>query len=184
MKSGVEVEIIHSRRCEMKTTRFVALLIVGVAACSSLAYAQSDTEKEVKQHILEAYEYISTNLKYRSDGTSQYGSLEFWSSGGLLREIAPGGRAEEYDIFSIQPKHIKVISLVEGQAAVAQFYMEGLLQLKGAPLVSHYLTRATQVFVKEDGKWKIRAAHWSPIAGGSGVTTIGQREGVAPAPQQ
>jgi ketosteroid isomerase-like protein len=41
---------------------------------------------------------------------------------------------------------------------------------KGAPAVNHYLTRVTQVFVKEDGKWKIRASHWSPISGGSGTT--------------
>jgi len=27
----------------------------------------------------------------------------------------------------------------------------------------------TQVYVKENGKWKVRAAHWSPIAGGSGT---------------
>ena len=36
--------------------------------------------------------------------------------------------------------------------------------------VSDYRTRVTQVFVKEDGEWKVRAAHWSPIAGGAGTS--------------
>jgi len=36
--------------------------------------------------------------------------------------------------------------------------------------VSHYLTRVTQVYVKEGGSWKIRASHWSPVSGGSGTS--------------
>ena len=154
----------------MKMTRFVALLIVGVVACSGLAYAQSDTENEVMQTIVESFQYNNANLKGRADDYSKHGALEFWSSGGLLQEIPPGGRPDEFDAFSIQPKHIKVITLVEGQAVVAHFYMEGSMKPKGAPLVSHYLTRATQVYVKEDGGWKIRSSHWSPVAEGSGTT--------------
>ena len=34
----------------------------------------------------------------------------------------------------------------------------------------HYLTRVMAVFVKEDGAWKIRAAHWSPLTGGKGTS--------------
>jgi len=30
---------------------------------------------------------------------------------------------------------------------------------KSSAAVSNYRTRATQVLVKEDGKWKVRAAH-------------------------
>ena len=41
---------------------------------------------------------------------------------------------------------------------------------KNSPVVQNYRTRVTGVFVKEDGKWKVRAAHWSPIAGGSGTS--------------
>jgi len=73
-------------------------------------------------------------------------------------------------VFNLQPKHIKVITLVEGQAAVAVFYSEGSMKPKGSAAVNHYLTRATQVFVKEEGQWKIRSSHWSPVAGGSGTT--------------
>jgi hypothetical protein len=52
---------------------------------------------------------------------------------------------------------------------MAQFYVEGSFHQTGQPPVGDYFTRATQVFVKEDGEWKIRAAHWSPVVGGTGT---------------
>ncbi len=39
-----------------------------------------------------------------------------------------------------------------------------------AAAVSNYRTRVTQVYVKEGGKWKVRAAHFSPIMGGAGTS--------------
>jgi hypothetical protein len=152
----------------------VALVIAGAFACSSLAYAESETEKEVKQAILEGNEYTNKNLAGRPDDYSQHGALEYWSSGGLLHDIAPGGRPEPFEVFNIEVKHIKVITLVEGQAAVAHYYSEGSMKPKGSPAVNNYLTRVSQVFVKEDGKWKVRSSHWSPITGGSGTTQTTQ----------
>ena len=106
----------------------VALVIAGAFACSSLAYAESETEKEVKQAILEGNEYTNKNLAGRPDDYSQHGALEYWSSGGLLHNIAPGGRPEPFEVFNIEVKHIKVITLVEGQAAVAHYYSEGSMK--------------------------------------------------------
>lgn len=147
-----------------------AVFLVAIVLTSSLTYAQSATEKEVMQTIIDGNEYLRTNLKSRPDDYSQHGALEFWSSGGLVNEISPDGRPDEYDAANVQAKHIQVITLVEGQAAVAVFYSEGSMKPKGSPAVNHYLTRVTQVFVKEDGKWKIRASHWSPVTGGSGTS--------------
>jgi hypothetical protein len=152
-----------------------ALLVVAVLALgSSHANAQSDTEKEVTQAIIASNEYTHKNLKDNPDNYSAKGALEFWSSGGLLQEIAPGSRPDEYEAISIKPSHIRVLTLVEGQAAVAHYYAEGSLKPKGSAAVNHYLTRVTQVFVKEAGKWKVRSAHWSPIAGGSGTSQTTQ----------
>ena len=91
-----------------------------------------------------------------------------------MHDIAPGGRPEPFEVFNIEVKHIKVITLVEGQAAVAHYYSEGSMKPKGSPAVNNYLTRVSQVFVKEDGKWKVRSSHWSPITGGSGTTQTTQ----------
>jgi SnoaL-like domain len=155
----------------MKT---VMVAVAGLVLCSGIAYAQSETEKEVTQTIVDSNTYTNKNLKGQADEYSSKGAVEFWSSGGLLQEIAPGGRPGEFDSVNITPKHIRVITLVEGQAAVANYYAEGSLKPKGATAVSHYLTRVTQVFVKEAGKWKIRSSHWSAISGGSGTSQAAQ----------
>jgi len=147
-----------------------ALVIAGLAVVPSLAHGQSQTEKEVTQTIVESNQYINANLKGQPDAYSRNGGLEFWSSGGLLNEIPAAGRLGEWDVYNITPKHIKVVPLVEGQAAVAFFYAEGAMKPKGAAAVSNYLTRVTQVFVKEDGKWKVRASHWSAVTGGAGTS--------------
>jgi hypothetical protein len=152
----------------------VFVAVAGLVLCSGFAYAQSETEKEVTQTILDSNAHTNKNLKSQGDEYSSKGALEFWSSGGLLQEIAPGGRPEEFDAVNITPKHIRVITLVEGQVAVAHYYTEGSLKPKGATAVSHYMTRVTQVFVKEAGKWKIRSSHWSAISGGSGTSQAAQ----------
>lgn len=72
-----------------------------------------------------------------------------------------------FDIFEGTRKHIEVIVLVERQAAVAHFYQEAIMQPKGLPAVPNYRTRVTQDYIKEDGGWKTRAAHWSPLVGGA-----------------
>ncbi len=154
----------------MKRLVVATLVIAGLAIGSNVAQCQTQTEKEVTQTIIESARYTNANLKGQEGDYSRYGALEFWSSGGLLQEIPAGGRPDVWEAISITPKNIRVITLVEGQAAVANYYSEGMMKPKGSPAVNHYLTRATQVFVKEDGKWKVRSSHWSPITGGAGTS--------------
>jgi hypothetical protein len=160
----------------MSNKTVILFVIAGLTASSGVSYAQTETEQEVIQTIVEDYEYGNTNLVTLAQSYSRHGALEFWSSGGLLHEIPPGGGAEELDAFNIQPKHIKVITLVEGQAAVAHFYAEGSLKPKGASAVDNYLVRATVVYVKEDGAWKIRSSHYSAITGGLGTSQTAQEK--------
>lgn len=87
--------------------------------------AASDTADEIKAKIMQDSADTRKNLAGNSEDISKHGSLEFWSSGGLMQYIpadAPGGTFEQY---SLTPKHIKVITLVEGQAAIAMYYSEG-----------------------------------------------------------
>ena len=136
----------------------------------ALAHADEATEQEVIKALMDGNAYTKKNLKDEVDTVSKDGSLEFWSSGGFLQEVKPGSNPDEYESVNIDAKHIHVITLVPGKVAVAQYYSEGSMTPKGSAAVSSYRTRATQVFVKEDGKWKVRAAHWSPIASGSGTS--------------
>jgi len=146
-------------------------IVLSMALILALApgQASADTAEEVRATILEANEYTSKNLKDAPDTISEDGSAEFWSSGGLMQWVPAGGQTSEFEYQSLSPKHIKVITLVEGQAAVAMYYSEGRFKAKGGDPVNNYLTRVTQVYVKENGKWKVRAAHWSPIVGGTGT---------------
>ena len=140
------------------------LLIAGLLTFAvATAQADPETEQEITKLIMDANAYTKQNLKAQEDTLSAEGSMEFWSSGGLLHELSADLAPQEFESFNIDVKHIHVITLVPGEAAVAQYYSEGSMQGKGEDAVHGYRTRATQVFVKEDGDWKIRAAHWSPI---------------------
>jgi hypothetical protein len=147
-----------------------ALSIALVVSGAGFAGAASETEEEVKQAVLEGTRYLNENLKGQPNAYSKHGALEFWSSGGLLHKVEADGRTGEFEAVSVQAKHITVLTLIEGQAAVAHFYSEGSMKPKGYPAVSNYLARVTQVFVKEDGAWKIRSSHWSALTGGSGTS--------------
>ena len=114
------------------------------------------------------------NLSDGSEGNSKYGSLEFWSSGGLMQYVPADAPAATWEHYSLTAKHIKVITLVKDQAAVAMYYSEGSFHETGQKPVSHYMTRVTDIYVKEDGKWKQRAAHYSPIAAGQGTQQTSQ----------
>jgi len=152
----------------MKNLLFI---VIGALAFSgALVQADTTTEEEVKKTIVDGNEYVKKHLKDEKDTVSKDGSLEFWSSGGFLQHVKAGSEPGEYDSINIDAKHIHVITLVPGKVAVAQFYSEGSMAPKDSAAVSNYRTRATQVLVKEGGKWKVRAAHWSPITGGAGTS--------------
>ena len=53
---------------------------------------------------------------------------------------------------------------------LAHYYQEAVMKPKGLPAVPNYRTRVTQAFVKEDGMWRVKAAHWSPLQGGAGTS--------------
>lgn len=148
----------------------ILVLTSTLLFAGALAHADEATEQEVIATIMDGNAYTRKNLKDQDDTVSKDGSLEFWSSGGFLQKVTAGSAPDEYESINIDAKHIHVITLVPGKVAVAQYYSEGSMARKGSAAVSDYRTRATQVFVKEDGKWKVRAAHWSPIAGGSGTS--------------
>ncbi|MCS5599105.1 MAG: hypothetical protein NZ707_05060, partial [Rhodospirillales bacterium] len=116
--------------------------------------------KEVKQLILDNNAYALKNLEFKAKMISKEGALEFWSSGGLLHSQQQNDKVRKFETFNTHPKHIKIIE-INATTAVAMYYVEGNVQHKGSENNSNYLTRVMQVYVKEEGGWKIRAAHWS-----------------------
>ena len=107
---------------------------------------------------------------------SEDGYYAFNSSGGLMvYDKNPNIKKNEWDVVNLTPKHIKVVSLVPGKAAVAMYYSEGSMTPKGSAAVPHYMTRVSETFIKEKGKWVMKTAHYSPISGGSVTSQIGPK---------
>ena len=150
--------------------RFIKHVFILVL-CTAAAFA-GDAE-EVKKTIEDDFAYLNKNKRSKNE-YSKNGALEFWSSGGLLHKIDASGRPETYEEVNLSPKHIEVLVLAPGKAAAAFYYSEGRLKPKGSAGVDHYLTRVSQTFVKEGGKWKTRSSHWSPVKGGSGTSQTGK----------
>ena len=148
-------------------------LVLVVAILSSLtllptaAVGQASVEDAVRQAILDQYAFQRENLRDMPGTYSQEGSVEFWSSGGLLQQVPPE-MLREFEFNTLTVKHITVIPL-SADAAVAHMYVEGGVQMKGLQPVANYLTRSTLVMVLENGDWVTRAAHWAPIQGGAGT---------------
>lgn len=144
------------------------LIIAFVLSTSAFSQTNSVTN-EIKALILED-QRIANESNEQILNYSEQGALEFWSSGGLLHTMTNDLQVNRFDDISLQAKHIEVISIANGEAAVAMYYNEGSLKPLNGASVSHYLTRITQVFVKENDKWVVAAAHYSPVTGGSGTS--------------
>ena len=148
----------------MKTAK----LFLSLTVFFSSVLLAGDKEDLIKQ-IMASNDYVNKNKTNMSE-YSKDGALEFWSSGGLLHEVGPDGRSDEYESFNMSIKHVVVLILVPKKAAVAMYYSEGSMIPKGSKPVGHYMTRVTQAFVKENGEWRVRASDWSPIMGGAGTS--------------
>ena len=146
-----------------------AMILAPLAMLAQPTLVMADTADEVKAEIVNSNAYSRKNLKDMKNTISSEGALQFWSSGGLIQKVPADSPTSSYESFTLTPKHIKVITLEEGKSAVAMYYSEGSFHPSGSGPVPHYMTRVTEVYVKEGGKWKIRAAHFSPIAAGSGT---------------
>ena len=150
--------------------RFVSSLALTLTLSALSSTVMADTASEVRQVILDDLAHANQELNQDPMRLSKDGSKEFFSSGGLLNHLDRTSGGNTFEMFEGSIKHIEVVVLVEGQAAVAHFYQEAVMQPMGLPAVPNYRARVTQVFVKEDGDWKIRAAHWSPLMGGAGTS--------------
>ena len=155
-----------SREYTMQMHKTSMLLTVALITGT----AQAGTKEEIRDVVKANIAHTNKMMSQDPSRISKYGSKEFFSSGGLLNTIQRDSDASDFEYFSGSVKHIDVVVLVEGQAAVAHYYQEANMKPKGLPAVPNYRTRVTQAFVKEDGMWRIKAAHWSPLQGGAGTS--------------
>ncbi len=168
-----------AHRLQLFVAIFSAVLVVPALSVletasnpSTTQSAEDQIQNEVRATILEQLDFVLRNKKSPQGTLAKEGSVEFWSSGGLRHHV-PVDHQLDYDSVSGLVESIEVVPLPGGESAVATYYTEGQGKLKGGQHNAHYLVRAMVVFVKEDGKWKKRAAHYSPIQGGNGTLKRG-----------
>jgi len=147
-------------------TTLAALTLLAPVAVTA---QQSETAQEIRAVIRASDAYVAEHLEDQPNTYSADGSLEFWSSGGLMNRVPTDTPLGSYESYGLNSKYISVIELADGEVAVAQYYSEGSMHLDGQAALSNYFTRVTQVYVKEGGEWKVRAAHYSPVVGGTGT---------------
>lgn len=147
----------------------VSLLFAVLVALVPVT-VHADTRTEIRNLILEGLSYTNQHGTSVPGTIADEGSVEFWSSGGLMQMVANTNSDEQFEYFNGSAKHIEVIVLVEGKAAVAQYYQEASMKPAGSAAVPNYRTRVTEAFVKSEGRWRRRAAHYSPLVGGSGTS--------------
>ncbi|MDE0511942.1 MAG: hypothetical protein OXI88_09175 [Gammaproteobacteria bacterium] len=133
-----------------------------------MSNTKTTEELEIIEYLKNRCEYSRTKLKEMPDIHSRHGALEFQSFGGLLEIVMPHPAVIQYDYFNIEAKHIETVALAK-DAVAAMYYLAGSCKVKDGPTISNYAARVTEVFVKEDGKWKGRIGHWSPLFGQKGL---------------
>ncbi len=152
----------------MRALVLVAAVLSSLALLPTAAIGQASVEDAIRQTIIDQFEFVRENLRQMEGRNSREGSMVFRSSGGLLQQMPVDPPRREFVYNTQTPKHITVIPL-GADAAVVHMYIEGGSQISGQQPVPNYLVWATLVMVLEGGAWKQRAAHWSPIRGGSGT---------------
>jgi len=94
------------------------------------------------------------------------------SSGGLweysVQDIEQAQEDTENVKFDINPNHVHV-DMVTDDVMVVTYYLVGTIQPDDDKAINNYRTRASQVWVKVGGDWKIKHEHFSALFGGQGV---------------
>ena len=72
------------------------------------------------------------------------------------------------DEMNFTPRYIEVDVLEKGKVAVAYYYLVGSYKIGGVS-EDNYRTRVSQIFLKENGNWKVKSGHFSPLHSGSGI---------------
>jgi hypothetical protein len=99
--------------------QFISALALTLCVMSSTVMA--DTATEIREVILEHIAHMNQELNQDPMRLSKDGSTEFFSSGGLLTYLDRTSGGNTFEMFQGSIKHIEVMVLVEGQAAVRTF---------------------------------------------------------------
>ena len=157
-------------------TKEITVKMVWLFALSGVLLA-SESMADDKEDVVGAIEQAWKDIALKNptpeghpDGwwvaTSEGGLWQF-----LSKEEFGAMITESPNVLDFDPHHINVRMVGEKQdVAYAAYYLVGnILDADRKVIVKNYRTRASQVWVKLDGRWVEIGSHYSPLYGGPGV---------------
>ena len=150
--------------------------MVWLFALTGVLFA-SESRAGNKEDVVAAIEQTWKDIALKNPTTEGHpdGSWIATSEGGLWQFLSKeefGAMiTESPNVLDFDPHHINVRMVGEKQdVAYAAYYLVGnILDADRKVIVKNYRTRASQVWVKLDGRWVEIGSHYSPLYGGSGV---------------
>ena len=148
--------------------------IIVSALIITVSQLIANDEAEVTEIVNKHWEYQNKKnwKKYvgtlYSDGTMNGDSNgSFWYMQESTVAAVTEGQAPSNE-FNFKPRYIKIDVLEKDRVAIAYYYLVGSYSINGQEK-NDYRTRVSQVFVKEEGGWKIKSGHFTPLYSGSGI---------------
>ena len=134
----------------------------------------ANDEAEVTEIVNKHWEYQNKKNWKKYVGTLYSGGTmngdsngSFWYMQESTVAAVTEGQAPSNE-FNFNPRYIKIDVLEKDRVAIAYYYLVGSYSINGQEK-NDYRTRVSQVFVKEEGGWKIKSGHFTPLYSGSGI---------------
>ena len=134
----------------------------------------ANDEAEVTEIVNKHWEYQNKKNWKKYVGTLYSGGTmngdsngSFWYMQESTVAAVTEGQAPSNE-FNFKPRYIKIDVLEKDRVAIAYYYLVGSYSINGQEK-NDYRTRVSQVFVKEEGVWKIKSGHFTPLYSGSGI---------------
>lgn len=150
--------------------------LIAVAAFSLMPVAFADDHGDATDEVLELVEAMwearndndyETQHDLMSDGmhynANSNGTFFMAGEKPSLEDLAENLEGE-YNI----GVHAAKATMLADTVVLARYYLEGSISANGNS-VSNYRTRVTHIWVKEDGEWKSKSWHFSPLHGGGTI---------------
>jgi len=154
----------------VKKLFLVAISLVLLNPAQLYAADREDLIKQIKQNWVNYSNKTVDISTFHPDGTWQA-----TSQGGLWALQSPEEAKTQIEdspnTLNFRPHHIEVTIVGKNKdVAYTNYYLVGKITgPDGKVIVENYRTRASETYVKENGKWKVIGEHYSPLYGGSGV---------------
>jgi len=113
--------------------RFVSSLALTLTLSVLSSTVMADTASEVRQVVLDQVAHMNQELTQDPMRLSKDGSIEFFSSGGLLTYLDRTSGGNTFEMFEGSIKHIEVVVLSKVKRRCA-LYQEAMMQLQDCPL--------------------------------------------------